>query len=111
MAPRARSRRTGAQPTPAPAGGHRWLGAVGDFVVSGTGNLEITDEILAQLKAINPAAWAALGNGQDTHELVKNGTGRIDLRQLGLDLSPGTHTLTFAVDAGGGQIHYNLYVN
>lgn len=91
--------------------GNKALGYVSSLRVFFDGNLEITDEILAQLKAINPAAWAALGNGQDTHELVKNGTGRIDLRQLGLDLSPGTHTLTFAVDAGGGQIHYNLYVN
>lgn len=75
------------------------------------GALEITDVIIAQLKAIKPTAWASLGDGQETHELVQAGTGRIDLRQLGLDLSPGTHWFTFAVDAGGGQIHYNLYVS
>lgn len=75
------------------------------------GGLEITGDILAQLQAINQTAWDKLGDGNQTHEFVQSGTGRIDLRQLGLDLSPGMHWLTFAVDAGGGQLHYNLYVS
>ena len=73
----------------------------------------ITTQILAQLEALNPGNWAELGDGGSSHEFVKNGTGAIDLRQIdGVDLSPGTsHTLVFAVAGGGGQVHYNLYVN
>ena len=76
-------------------------------------DMDITPEILAQLEALNPGKWAKLGDGGSNHELVKNGTGPIDLRQIdGVDLSPGTpHTLVFALAGGGGQIHYNLYVS
>ncbi|MCY7353866.1 MAG: hypothetical protein LH470_02040 [Lysobacter sp.] len=75
--------------------------------------MDITTNVLAQLEALNPGSWAELGNGGGSHELVKNGTGPIDLRQIdGVDLSPGTaHTLIFAVASGGGQLHYNLYVS
>ncbi|MCI4567330.1 hypothetical protein [Lysobacter sp. CFH 32150] len=74
---------------------------------------DITAQILVQLEALNPGNWAELGDGGSNHELVKNGTGPIDLRQIdGVDLSPGTsHTLIFAVASGGGQLHYNLYVS
>lgn len=76
-------------------------------------DMDITPQILAQLEALNPGKWAQLGNGGSGHELVKNGTGPIDLRQIdGVDLSPSVpHTLVFAVAGGGGQIHYNLYVS
>ena len=73
--------------------------------------VDITPQILAQLQAMNAPAWAVFGDGTGTHELVTNGTGAIDLRQLGVDLSPGAHTLLFQVSSGGGQIQYNLYVS
>lgn len=76
-------------------------------------SINITTQILAQLEAANAGMWSALGNGGKNHELVKNGTGPIDLRQIqDVDLSPGVrHTLEFVVADGGGQIHYNLYVS
>lgn len=75
---------------------------------------DITGAILVQLAATAPPnTWTELGNGQPSHEFASDkGTGPIDLRQIdGVDLSPGTHTLEFAVAAGGGQVHYNLYVS
>jgi hypothetical protein len=72
---------------------------------------DVTAQILAQLQALDPASWATLGNGQGSHKLVTSGTGAIDLRQLGVDLGPGVHTLIFSVPAGGGQVHYNLYIS
>lgn len=86
------------------------LGYLNGLQVLYDGTQDITTAILAQLVTINPA-WTALGNGLATHEFVVNGTGRIDLRQLGIDLSPGEHTLVFQVPTGGGQLHYNLYVS
>lgn len=71
---------------------------------------DVTAQIIAQLQALNPA-WTQLGDGSNTHEFVKNGTGPIDLRQLGVDLSPGAHVLTFRVGSGGGKVLYNLYVS
>jgi hypothetical protein len=74
---------------------------------------DITAQILKQLNGNDPANWpvnATLGDGSNTHALVVNGTGTIDLTQLGLDFTPGEHSLTFQVAAGGGQIKYNLYV-
>jgi hypothetical protein len=77
---------------------------------------DITDQILKQLTGIDPTNWPAntakLGDGQSTHPLVAHGTGKIDLSQLGLDFTPGEHSLTFQVSGAGngGQIKYNLYV-
>ncbi|MBL8298433.1 MAG: hypothetical protein JNN30_08810 [Rhodanobacteraceae bacterium] len=90
-------------------GGEKALKHFNDLRVQFDG-ADITPQILAQLVVLDPG-WTKLGDGQPTHELVKNGTGAIDLRQLGVDLSPGAHTLVFAVSAGGGQLHYNLYVS
>jgi hypothetical protein len=76
---------------------------------------DVTTQILKQLNGNDPTNWpstATLGDGTNTHPLVVNGTGSIDLTQLGLDFTPGEHSLTFQV-AGtgvGGQIKYNLYV-
>jgi len=76
---------------------------------------DITAQLLKQLNGIDPANWPAnakLGDGTNTHAIVVNGTGRIDLTQLGLDFTPGEHGLTFQVSGAGngGQIKYNLYV-
>ena len=80
---------------------------------------DITQPILTQL-AGNYPAWVGitqLGSNVDPNNplIAKNngtgGTGAIALDQLGLDFSPGQHSLTFQVtDASGGQIQYNLYV-
>lgn len=86
------------------------LAFVDDLRVAFDG-IDVTTQILAQLQALNAAAWAELGDGTSTHEIVVNGTGAIDLRQLGVDLSPGAHTLLFQVNSGGGQLQYNLYVS
>jgi hypothetical protein len=77
---------------------------------------DITDEILAQLRSRPGQAtdWDHLGNGSNDHALAKpQGTGAIDLMQLGLELTPGEHSLTFKVTGAGngGKLHYNLYVD
>jgi hypothetical protein len=76
---------------------------------------DITAQILGQLNGTDPANWPAtakLGDGTNAHALVVNGTGKIDLTQIGLDFTPGEHSLTFQVSGAGngGQIKYNLYV-
>lgn len=75
----------------------------------------IKAQILVQLQGNDPGNWPAgakLGDGTDAHPFVKSGTGKIDLTQLGLDFTPGEHSLTFQVSGAGngGQIKYNLYV-
>ncbi|MBS0559278.1 MAG: hypothetical protein JSR21_04410 [Proteobacteria bacterium] len=79
---------------------------------------DITAAILTQITGAYPA-WtgiATLGDGTSGSPLVAKsngtgGTGAINLDQLGLDFSPGQHSLTFQVtDTSGGQIQYNLYV-
>lgn len=75
---------------------------------------DITVPILKQLNGGDPVAWptnATLGDGTSNHPFVQNGTGKIDLTQLGLDFTPGEHALTFQVAGGGGQVKYNLYVS
>jgi hypothetical protein len=54
--------------------------------------------------------WAKLGDGTAVHPLATNGTGAIDLLQLGLSIGTGPHLLEFRVAAGGGKVLYNLYV-
>jgi hypothetical protein len=54
--------------------------------------------------------WAKLGDGTAVHALATNGTGALDLLQLGLAVGPGPHLLEFRVAAGGGKVLYNLYV-
>jgi hypothetical protein len=76
---------------------------------------DITAQLLKYLNGIDAANWplnAKLGNGTNSHALVVNGTGKIELTQLGLDFTPGQHSLTFEVSGAGngGQIKYNLYV-
>jgi hypothetical protein len=76
-------------------------------------NHDITAQILAQLEGNDPTNWpknSRLGNGTGNHPLVFKGTGPIILTQLGLDFTPGEHSLEFMVNGGGGQIRYNLYV-
>jgi hypothetical protein len=55
-------------------------------------------------------AGSKLGDGTATHVLVTGGTKDLDLLQLVDDCGPGEHTLEFKVLSGGGQVHYNLYV-
>ncbi len=74
---------------------------------------DITVPVLKQLNGNDPVAWpnnATLGDGTNGHPFVQNGTGKIDLTQLGLDFTPGEHSLSFEVAADGGQVKYNLYV-
>lgn len=79
---------------------------------------DITDGILHQLANTDGTNWpdnTPLGNGKDDSPLVikgdrTGGAGPIFLEQLGLDFSPGRHSLKFQVNSGGGQIQYNLYV-
>lgn len=84
----------------------------GDLKVALDG-VDITENILAQLKA-SGTDWPNLRLGaldDATHVLVSKGTGDIDLLRLpGVDLVPGSHVLKFTPSAGGGQLHYNLYV-
>jgi hypothetical protein len=79
---------------------------------------DITAMILTQLAGTDPARWptgTTLGDGGSVNPLViqgdgTGGTGPIAMEQLGLDFSPGQHSLKFQVSGGGGQIQYNLYV-
>jgi hypothetical protein len=84
---------------------------------------DITNLILAQLKARQPAAWDELGDGTGTHALASDeGTDEIDLLKLGIELGLGGHTIRLSLvppiagdtDFGqdrGGQVQYNLYVS
>jgi len=54
--------------------------------------------------------WSTIGDGSSVHPLMTNGTGAIDLLQLGLSVGVGPHLLEFRVSAGGGKVLYNLYV-
>jgi hypothetical protein len=84
----------------------------GDLKVELDG-VNITENLLAQLKA-SGTDWPTLRLGaadDQTHVMVTTGTGDIDLLRLpGVDLVPGPHTLRFTPSSGGGQLHYNLYV-
>ena len=80
---------------------------------------DITAAILTQITGAYPS-WTGItqlgdiNNPNDPLVAKSNGTGgtgAINLDQLGLDFSPGQHSLTFQVtDTSGGQIQYNLYV-
>jgi hypothetical protein len=113
--------------TPASAGlagpartgaGQNALSYVSSLRVFFDGTEEITGQILTQLAGNDPAHWptgTTLGDGTGTSPLViqgdgTGGTGAIALDKLGLNFSPGQHSLTFQVATGGGQIQYNLYV-
>jgi hypothetical protein len=54
--------------------------------------------------------WGKLGDGTAAHPLATNGTGAVDLLQLGLSLSVGPHLIELRVPSGGGKVLYNLYV-
>ena len=85
----------------------------GDLQVKLNG-LNITAQILQQLKANGPD-WPTLklgATGNAAHLMVTAGTGPIDLLRIpGVDLAPNQeHVLEFIPTTGGGQVHYNLYV-
>lgn len=82
--------------------------------------VNVTAEILAKLNDRDGAGtWDKLGNGRRGHRFVidrttpsqiTGGTGAIDLTTLNVDLSKGQHEIRLSVGSGGGQVHYNLYV-
>jgi hypothetical protein len=74
-----------------------------DLRIKFDGN-DITGLVKAKL------GWSKIGDGTNTHALVLNGTGGIDLLQLGLSIGPGGHALDLRVPKGGGKVLYNLYV-
>jgi hypothetical protein len=90
------------------------LGYVSTLQVAYDGT-DITPKILQALSSSSPpGTWVTLGDGTNTHAMAQvDGTGPIELKQLGLDLAIGRHILTFSVNASGkgGQIQYNLYVS
>ncbi len=108
---------TGLLPAARTAAGDKALSYVNKLTVLYDGQ-DITASILTQLAGTDPAKWptgTTLGDGSGTNPLViqgdgTGGTGPIALEQLGLDFSPGQHSLKFEVSGGGGQIQYNLYV-
>ena len=64
---------------------------------------DVTDLIRAQLESRPGQAgkWAKLGDGLSTHPLAQpEGTGEINLLQLGVELGLGTHTLEFRTGHG-----------
>jgi hypothetical protein len=78
---------------------------------------DITPQIVDRL----PTSFQRLlGDGQDSHPIVTEGAGPLDLLEIagaaGRTLDVGPHTLTFhllrpsAGVANGGNLHYNLYV-
>ena len=97
--------------------GEKPLGYVDTLLVLYDGQ-DITQAILSQLAGTDPGRWSGgktLGDGGGNNPLViqgngTGGTGPIALGQLGLDFSPGQHSLKFQVATGGGQIQYNLYI-
>jgi hypothetical protein len=124
-------------PQPAPAAvGHTHTftttvnptGSTGYAPRGGTGYTLPTDvrvaldgkDITSQLVRALPVTWTDLGGtlgGDENHPFNTEGTGPLDLVQLGLNLGPGEHLLEFSAadpPAGlppvGGKIIYNLYV-
>lgn len=79
----------------------------------------ITQDILQQLSARPGQAgrWVKLGDPAiNPNPLVDDadGTGPIDLIAVGVDVTPGVHTITLSLPNNlannGGQIHWNLYL-
>ena len=79
------------------------------------------DEILTQLKDLQPTIWGdntktkdKLGDGSKDHPLANNGTGaiRLDLLPNKLNFPEGQYYIDLIVegDGNGGRILYNLYV-
>lgn len=73
----------------------------------------ITPQVLEQLHGRDATTWplsSTLGDGTLSHAFVKPGTREIDLTRIVADIGPGDHKLEFKVTAGGGKVHYNLYL-
>lgn len=90
------------------------LSYVDDLRVTLDGH-DVTALICAQLESHPGAAgqWPKLGDGTSNQLLAHpEGTGEINLMQLGVELGLGTHTLEFRVLKPniGGNVQYNLYV-
>jgi hypothetical protein len=71
--------------------------------------LDITQAILGR----RPGNWnGTLGDGSSAHAINSpEGTGAIDLLDLGIPFGEGPYTLEFRVKSGGGKVLYNLYVS
>jgi hypothetical protein len=78
-----------------------------------------TDEILTQLRNLQPTIWGdstktkdELGDGSKDHPLANNGTGaiRLDLLSNELSFPEGQYYIDLIVPSGGGRVVYNLYV-
>ncbi len=67
-------------------------------------DVDYTSKILSQI------GWSELGDGTDSHDFVKVGTGEVELTLLGVDLNEGQHIIELKVVSGGGRVRYNLYV-
>jgi hypothetical protein len=75
-------------------------------------------DVTSRLVAALPVSWTDLGGtlgGDENHPFNQEGTGPLDLVQLGFTLGPGEHLLEFlaatpAVPPVGGKIIYQLYV-
>lgn len=65
-------------------------------------------EVTAEIQ--NRLGLAKLGDGTAAHRLAQSPPVEIQLDTLGADLSEGYHYIEFKVNAGGGKIVYNLYV-
>jgi hypothetical protein len=77
---------------------------------------DVTTLICTQLSSRPGQAgqWTQLGDGSANHALAHaDGTGEINLLQLGVELGLGPHTLEFRVLQAnvGGNLQYNLYLS
>jgi hypothetical protein len=71
--------------------------------------LDITQAIVRHLSG----NWnGTLGDGSSGHAINgPDGTGAIDLLDLGIPFGEGPYTLEFSVKSGGGKVLYNVYVS
>jgi hypothetical protein len=120
-------------PAPSAVGHHHTFAATVDpvgstgFALRGGAAFTFPTDVRVELDGKNitkrlvdalPTRWKDLGGtlgGDENHPFNTEGTGPIDLVQLGLALGPGEHLLEFCVGPGaqppvGGKIIYNLYV-
>jgi hypothetical protein len=96
-------------------------GSTGPSLRGGTAYTYLTEvkvaldgnDITPQLIRALPVTWTVLGGIDENEPFNKEGTGPLDLVQMGLALGPGEHWLEFSA-AGlppvGGKIIYNLYI-
>jgi hypothetical protein len=89
---------------------------VNDLRIWYDGTEDLTGKVLDLLEERDNLKWGSvnkkLGDHSGSHAFVTEGTGKIELyRLIEGDIGPGEHSLEFLVEAGGGKILYNLYVD